>query len=191
MHVRRLVLSLAVLALVAAACGDDDSGGAATPTTVATQDGGSNDGGSSDGGSSDGGTSDGGGQTPTPSANAGFLMLGDERIDFDNALCYLQDQDAFGGGTIHATAQATGTNAAGEEVLFDFTRFGADTDFEGDDVSVTVGDYTTGAAVEYLDVIALGSVSIQGNTVAGTGFNLTSFDFDEPVELASSFEINC
>ena len=175
MHVRRLALSLLVVSLVAVGCGDDDTG-ATTPTTAATQDGGT------DGGSS---------ETPTPSGNAGFLMLGDERIDFDSARCYLQDQDAFGGGTIHATAQAYGTDAAGEEVLFDFTRFGADTDFEGDDVNVTVGDYTAGESVDYFGGADLGTFSIVGSTVTGTGFNLQSFDFDEPVDLPSSFEVNC
>lgn len=184
MKIRSVALSLLVLMLVAAACGDDDSG-TPVPTTAAPQTGGS----SGDGGTDSGDA--GSGDTPTPAANAGFLMLGDERIDFDSALCYLQDQDAFGGGTIHATAQATGTDSAGEEVLLDFTRFGADTDFEGDDLSVTVGDYTTGDSVEYRDVIDLGSVSIQGNSVIATGFNVTSFDFDEPVELAASFELNC
>ena len=181
MHVRRLALSLLVIALVATACGDDDSGGT-TPTTAASQ----------DTGSSDGGTSDGTGQTPTPSATGGFLVLGDERIDFDSARCFLEEQEAAaGGGSILAVGQGFGMNSEGVEVALDFTRFSEESDFAGDDILVDIGDPFSGDTIGYAARVDIGVVSIEGNRLSASCLTFESFDEGAESPLDGSFELNC
>lgn len=179
MQIRRALLAILVLVLVAAACGDDDS---SSPTTAPSQ----------DGGSSVGGTDAGSDDTPTPSGSAGFLTLGDERIQFDSARCFLEEQEAAGGGgKILATGQGFGTNADGAEVMIDFTRFDEESRFTGDDLSVTVGDPFEDDSVSYSGSLDLGAVEIDGRRLSGNGFMLQSSDISDTNEYPASFELNC
>jgi hypothetical protein len=178
MQFRRLALSILVLALVAAGCGDDDSG---SPGQTAAAPSGSTS-----------GATTGNGDTPAPSAAGGFLMLGDERIDFDSARCFLEEQDAAaGGGSILATGQGFGTNAEGIDVAFDFTRFSEESMFAGDDINVTIGDPFAGETVNYTVSLDIGAVSIEGNRLSASGFALESFDTGTVVSVDSEFELNC
>lgn len=187
MKLRRLIVPIALVALVAAACGDDS--GSSTQSTPAASE--SETGGNTPAPSGDNTPAPSADDTPAASATGGTLTLGDETITLDSARCYLEEQDAFGGGKILANAQGFGTNAAGEEVMLDFTRFDEDTDFTGDDIVVNVGDFMTGNSVEYHVTLDLDSVSIDGRNVSADGFTLTSFDMDSPSALESSFALSC
>ena len=165
-----------VMVLAIAACGGDDGAddngttqapGNTTPTTTAAA-------------PSGGGGGGGGG-----GAAGGELVFGDETITSSGARCFLQEQDAFGGGTIHATAQATGVNAAGEDVLIDWTRFGEDTQFAGDDVLVNIGPE------EFASRTDIGTLTIDGSTVRSPDLTFTIFRDTGMVEIPGSFEINC
>jgi len=173
------VLLLGSLLFLAACGGDDDSDsdgggddGGGDATAAATTDGNS------------GGSSGGGG------ADAGSLTLGDETIPLDSARCFLQEQDVVGSpGKILLTGQASGTNADGEELLLDFTRFDEDSNFTGDDILVDIGDFRSGDAQSYSANADLGTVQRDGDTLTASG--LTFKDFDAGVEVTGSFEIKC
>jgi len=185
-NLRRLIVPIAIVALIAAACGDDSgSSTQSTPAASESQTGGDTP------ASGDDTPAPSGDDTPASSSTGGTFTLGDETITLDSARCYLQEQDAFGGGKILANAQGFGTNAAGEEVMLDFTRYDEDADFTGDDILVNVGDFMSGDSVEYHVTLDLGSVSIDGRSVSADGFTLTSFDMDPPGELESSFALSC
>ena len=173
------VLLLGSLLFLAACGGEEegDSAGGEDPTVAATTDTGS--GGSSPGG----GASDGG-------AGAGSLTLGDEVINLDSARCFLQEQDVAGSpGKILLTGQAFGTNADGEELILDFTRFDEDSNFTGDDILVDIGDFRSGDAQSYAANADLGTVQRDGDTLSASG--LTFNNFDEGIEVMGSFEIKC
>lgn len=164
----------AVLALAVAGCGGDDDptiGDAASPAAEATD------------GVTEPQTQDGDAQQPGGGgATGGTLTVGDETITFDRALCFLEEQEAAaGGGTIELTGQANGTNAAGEPVNIDFTRFSDESQFAGDDISLTVGDSSYGASVDS------GTVSLDGSTLSASGITVSSID----EELTVSFELHC
>jgi hypothetical protein len=181
MRIRRVLPILVVALTFIAACGDDDASSNTeadtSSNTEATASGGSDTGGS------DTGSQGGGG-------SAGFVTLGGETITLDSARCFLQPQDAAaGGGQILATAQGSGTNAAGDEVAVDFSRFSEDSQFAGDDVKVDVGDPFSDSAVSFGGSVEIGGVDLSGSTVSATGFVLNNFsDFSEVV---ADFEINC
>jgi len=179
MKIGRVLLTVLVLVFAAGACGGVDS--SSSPETAASEDGGSND----------GGTDSGSGDLPAPSSTGGFLTLGDETIPFDNARCFLEEQDAGGGGKILATGQGFGTNAAGTEVMIDFTRYDEDSRFTGDDLNVTVGDPFGDESVNYSGSLDLGSVEIDGRRVSGDGYVLRNTDINDLDDYPASFELNC
>lgn len=187
--------AVAALALGTAACGDDDAdeGDSAGDVAPETADG-AGDGDTGDDGAEDGGAGDGdaeaGDDAATPAAGgAGFLLLGDEEIALGPGRCFLQPQeDVGGGGTIELTGQAAGTNAAGDEVVIDFTRFGEDSDFAGDDVNITIGDPFSDDAESTFGSAPIGTVSLDGNVLSGTDFPARDEAGDE---LSISFEISC
>jgi len=188
----------AVLALVAAGCGGDDAGDgdaggdttvardAGTGGTTAPEDGGVDDQsvGEEDDPSADGGDgSDAGGF-------AGSIVIGDETIMLDAALCFLEEQDAAaGGGKILFTAQASGTNAAGEEITIDVSRFDEDSQFTGDKVSLVIGDPFSADAVSWDADGEIGAVEVDGSVVRSA--DLTFVNSDDLSELPGSFEIRC
>ncbi len=102
----------------------------------------------------------------------------------------LEEQEAAaGGGTIELSGQASGTNAAGDEVLIDFVRFSSDSDFAGDDVSVSTGDPGSADATELLGNAEIGAVSLDGSTLSATGFEVSDTEGGGVVVI--SFEIAC
>ena len=194
---RAISLLIAAGAIALAGCGDDDdtteaaadvedaadeaADDAADEATdeEATDDDAMDDEGSEDDDGSDGAASGGG---------AGSLVLDGETVELGPGLCYLEEQpSAGGGGSILATAQAEGTNAAGDEVRIDFSRYSEDSDFAGDDVSVDVGPL--GESTGYSGNEPEGAVSIDGNVVSATDFPVMSFD--DGSEITVSFTINC
>jgi hypothetical protein len=172
---RSLLATVLVLALIAAGCGgDDDSTGdtSASTTRAAT-------------------TAAPGDTTPTTTAAApssgggnGQLVLGDETIAFDSTRCFLEAQDAAGGGgKILFVAQGFGTNAAGDDVTVDISRYDEDSQFTGDDVLIDFADVSLQSRTD------IGTISVDGRTLSADGLSFRNMsDFSE---IAGSFEINC
>jgi hypothetical protein len=180
---RILTLALAALLLVFGACGDDDD---SDDTSAETSDDSGEDT-SSDGGD-DGSTEDGDDGDASGPAGDGELVLDGEEISLGPGLCFLEPQDAAaGGGEILATAQAQGTNAAGEEVRIDFSRYSEDSQFAGDDVNIDIGPL--GESSGYSGNAPEGTVSIDGSTVSAADFTFRISDTGE--EVTGSFTINC
>ena len=177
----RLLTAVAVSSvLLLTGCGDDDDGTAVDDVDTGTVEGEGSDTGDPE--------DDEGEATPAGGGGAGVLVLGGEEIELGPGLCYLEEQPAAaGGGSILATAQAQGTNAAGEEVRIDFTRFSEDSQFAGDDVSVDVG--ALGESVGYAGGADEGTVSIDGNVVSATDFPMSNFD--DGSQATVSFTISC
>jgi hypothetical protein len=180
MGLKRTWMIAAVAAmLIVAGCGGDDDGGSDTPATTAAP--------------SDAGTSAPSGDdepAPPSGGNGGEVVLGDETITFDSARCFLEEQDAAaGGGKILFVAQAFGTNAAGEQVAIDVSRYDEDSQFVGDDIIVDIGDPFSDDLVSYLGGSEDFIVSLDGSTVSADG--LTFRNFDDDTELSGSFRIDC
>jgi hypothetical protein len=149
----------------------DDGGAAAGATTSPS--------GSGDPG---GGAGSGGGGT-------GTLTLGDETIQLGSPRCYLEEQPAAaGGGTIELTAQASGTNAAGQPVSMDFSRYSTDSQFAGDDLNITIGDPGAPDAMNLSGSLDHGAVTQDGSSLSGTGFMLLD---DSGAQQSASFELSC
>jgi hypothetical protein len=178
---------LAALALFAGACGDDDDGAATRSVDEGSDDMGDADddmGDADDGSSGDAPTGGGGG-----GGGGGTLTFGDETISLDRALCYLQEQPVAGSeGTIELTAQGHGTNAAGDPVVIDFSRFSEDSLFAGDDISVDIGDPRGDDFQGYTARLDIGGVARDGNVFSATD---VSFVGDMGEEVVGSFRIEC
>lgn len=181
----RALLSILFLGslLLLAACGGDDDGdsdgddGGGDPTVAATTAAPTES--SSSSGGSNGGDGD-----------AGSLTLGDETIQLNSARCFLQEQDVVGSpGKILLTGQGFGTNADGEELTLDFTRFDEDSNFTGDDILVDIGDFRSGDAQSYAANAPLDTVQRDGDTLSASG--LTFNNFDAGIEVMGSFELKC
>jgi len=120
----------------------------------------------------------------------GQLILGDETITLDSAFCHFEPQPAAaGGGQILFVAQASGTNAAGEEVLIDVSRFDQDSQFHGDSIVVDIGDIFAGESISWSGDSPIDTVAIDGSSVSAT--NIGFSNLDEFTETTGSFEINC
>ncbi len=189
-RVRALIMTGVVLVLVAAGCGDSDDSAdeteseAASPdTTAAASDDSVAD-------ESDSTAPAGGGDDSGGGGNGGTLVLGEETVSFDSARCFLEEQDAAaGGGKILFVAQAFGTNANGDPISIDVSRYDEDSQFTGDDIIVDIGDPFSDDAVSMAANGDIGTVVVDGSQLTASG--LTFVDFDDMSEQAGSFEINC
>ncbi|MEQ8842518.1 MAG: hypothetical protein RIB98_16160 [Acidimicrobiales bacterium] len=207
MNARRswFLLLIAVLALLATACGDDDGGDTAEqPTTDAATDDDSDtadddsdtadddsSGADDDAEMADDDMADDDGAEATPSAGGGgTLVLGDETITLDSARCFLEEQDAAaGGGKILFVGQGSGTNADGTELLLDVSRYDEESQFTGDDITVDIGDPFSDDLVSYRAAAEIGTVQIDGSVMSADGLTFSNFDLGE--ELPGSFQLNC
>jgi hypothetical protein len=186
-------MALAVLVLlVGAACGDDDGDDTGAPATAADQgvsDPGDDDSGDDDSGDDDSGDAAGDAPTGGGGGGGGSLVFGDETITLDRALCYLQEQPVAGSeGTIELTAQGHGTNAAGDPVVVDFTRFGEDSLFTGDDITIDIGDPRSDDFMGYYARLDIGDVSVDGNVLSASD---VPFAGDDGTQVVGSFRIEC
>lgn len=186
-----LILS-GVLALALVGCGDDDSSdeGGASDDPAASDDGATDDAddGSDSDSDSDGDADEDAGEQ-NGSGGGGTLTFDGEEIALDSARCTFEEQEAAaGGGTIEFVAQGNGTNAAGEEVFIDVSRYSEESQFAGDDVSIVIGDIATGASFRGSE--DAGTVSEDGSTVEATDFPVKS-DEDFSDERTISFSIDC
>ena len=189
---RSWMIAVVALVMVAAACGGDDDGAAAdagttaadagnpaTPATTAAPEAAGTE------------APSGGDDEPAPSGggNGGELVLGDETITFDSARCFLQEQDAAaGGGKILFVVQAFGTNAAGEQIAIDVSRYDEDSQFTGDDIIVDIGDPGSEDTVSLSASGAEGLIEFGDASAAADGVEVSEFGAD-PVTL--SFALSC
>lgn len=188
-------LAIGVLVLITiAACGGDDEGSGAANTTESTQGAAAATDDSSDTDSSDDDTASDAETVPqtteaaADSGNVGTLVLGDETIVLDSARCFLEEQDAAaGGGKILFVGQGFGTNAAGDSVLVDVSRFDEDSQFTGDDIIVDIGEIGTG--VSWQITADLGTVQLDGRTMSASGLDFVNWD--DGAELRGSFDFAC
>lgn len=134
------------------------------------------------------GASGASGSTSGGSAKGGTLTLGGETIALDSARCYLKEQTAAG-QKIELNGQGYGTNAAGDDIVLDFTRYAASSDFAGDDISISIGDPRSPDSVQQHTRLALGAVTRSGSTFTSPSFELRG---DDGVSTStSSFELKC
>lgn len=174
-------LSLALLG-----CGDDDTADDATvgddPSDQVDESG------AGDEASGDESSETDDSEETTSGAGGGTLTFDGEEIALDSSRCTFEEQDAAaGGGTIEFVAQGTGTTAAGDEVLVDVSRYSEESQFAGDRVSITIGDFATGASYSGSD--DAGTVSEDGATVEADDFPLVSDD--DLSETTITFSIDC
>jgi hypothetical protein len=121
------------------------------------------------------------------SGRGGTLTIGDETIDLDRSLCYLEQQTAAG-QDIDLTAQAFGTNDGGDDVSIDFTRYAEGGQFEGDDLSILVGNVGASDASNYSARLDYGAVDRSGSTLSLSDADVVD---DEGMTTTVSFEIDC
>jgi len=180
---RVLVLLIAfVIVIAAAACGDDSgssSDGAGDGVSTETGAGGSQATSEATSEATSGGGTGGGG--------ASTLTFDDEEVALSSRGCYDEEQDVAG-SIITLTAQASGTNAAGEDVTVDFTRYAAGgTVGEGDDITIDVGPL--GASTTYHANLPIDTATVEGGVL--TVPETTYMSFDDGSEVAATVMIAC
>ena len=184
-----------LLALVLTACGGDDDdttdAGSTSDSASASDDAPADDAdATADTSADDADESEQADDAPAASGGGGGgeVVLGDETITLDSARCFLEEQDAAGGGgKILFVGQGFGTNAAGDEVILDVSRYDEDSQFTGDDIILDVGDFATG--ISWNVTADLGTVQLDGRTMSADG--LTFVNWDDFSEMAGSFVLNC
>lgn len=129
----------------------------------------------------------GSGSSTSSGSGAGTLTLGGETITLESSRCFLQEQTAAG-QKILWTAQASGTNAAGDDVIVDVSRYDASSQFAGDDLSVDIGDPRSPSFVGWGGRYATGTIFLSGKTVSGSGLEVTDDDLQT---VTVTFDINC
>ncbi|MBK5221635.1 MAG: hypothetical protein JJE52_01910 [Acidimicrobiia bacterium] len=205
------VLFALALVMGVAACGDDsesaddapanaDAGVAENTDDEKTDDGNTDDEKTDDANTDDATGSEGGevvGDTDIAgltTGGAGSLTLADETIELETR-CYLEEQVA-GGMTMEYTAQGVGTDADGEAIMLDVTRFAEEEGavIVGDSVSITLGDPLdiNSTTLSYLPLAGMNEsdlVDRDGGNVTGTGVELINDDTGDQVVV--SFELAC
>lgn len=187
-----LMTAIIVVVLLATGCGSDDESGASetgdgtADTTAGADDDTETDDGTDDSGGSDDATGDDGGT----GGDFGSIVFGDQTIALTSSLCFLEEQDAAaGGGKILFVAQGSGTDAAGEPVALDVSRFDEDSQFSGDKSNIVIGDPFSDSAASWDANGDIGTVSVEGSTVSADG--LTWVNTDDRSEQPGSFSVNC
>jgi hypothetical protein len=122
------------------------------------------------------------------SSGSGTLVLPDETIELTSSQCYLKKQTAAG-QDIDLTAQARGTNAAGDAVNLDFTRYANSSSFAGDDITVLIGQPGASNATDLSGRLDRGTVDRSGDTFSINDTQLRNESSGDSVTI--SFEIQC
>ena len=116
-------------------------------------------------------------------------MLGDETISLDRSQCYFKEQTSAG-QKIELTAQGHGTTADGTAVTLDFTRYARGEQFEGDDITIDVGNPTSSDLTTYHVSLDYGAVDRSGSTLSVSAVDARNFD-DAGDTVSVSFDITC
>lgn len=127
------------------------------------------------------------GQGSAGGRSATSLVIDGENIDMNRAACHLEPQEVSGGdGMILVTAQSRGTNAAGDEVHIDFTRWDSDSMFHGDDITVDIGEL--GESTTYSAMFDEGSIAVVDGVVSGQDITMSNLEMGD---IVVSFELGC
>ncbi len=122
-----------------------------------------------------------------PGARGGTLSINGEDVALQSR-CFLEDQAAAGGGgTIELSGQGQGTTADGTPIVIDITRFGADSQFAGDDVSITMGDPFSDDVINLEGRAEIGTISLDGSVLSATDYTVRGDDGEQLI----SFSIEC
>ncbi len=126
------------------------------------------------------------------SGMGGTLVFGGGLIALDSARCFLQEQDAVGGGKILFVAQAFAVTAGGDEIALDVSRYDEDSQFAGDDVKIEISHPEERELAMSLSSIGdIGTVTLDGSSVTSAGDLTFTSEVDDSIEFIGSFEINC
>lgn len=121
-------------------------------------------------------------------SGGGTLVLADETVTLTSSNCYLKSQTAAG-EDIELTAQASGTNAAGDDVTVDFTRYAESSSFAGDDITVHAGALGASDATDLAGRLDRGAVDRSGDTFSVEDAEMSDQATGETTTI--SFEIEC
>lgn len=181
--IRAWAAILLAASLALAGCGSDDSSSGGDSSKSGTEADADSDNAESDNGSG-GDDSSGGGDTGPP-PTGGTVSFDGEEISMQPLLCYFEEQPRVGlGGVFTHTAQAQGTNAAGEAVLLDMTRAVADDGTVEYDLSFGVGDLGD----DYIEYYDTGQEVMFGETSVSASGDVDDFE-SGPVTL--TFDLPC
>lgn len=188
----KAMVAVAALALLATGCGSDDDTATDDPATEASvSDAQAND--TAADGTSESGTGDSAADdadSATRTVGTGSAQLDGETIEVDEVLCYLEPQPAAsGGGNILFVVQAHGTNAAGEPVMVDVSRYDEDSIVAGDTVDVVFGEVAAADTVQWGYRSEAEAVTLAENTVSAR--DLTMDNFETMTQHTVSFEFSC
>lgn len=187
----RGVALAAALALVAAACGGSDEDASESNTSPAQ---GAEEVTTTSGESSDDvdPAAENGAQPEAPSggAGSGTIDVGGEVIEIDRVMCHLESQPAAaGGGNILFVVQGHGTDAAGEDVMIDISRYDEGSSFAGDHVDVVIGDIFSEDVRNVVAVVDEGTVTLDGSRAYASDVMATDYESFE--DLSVSFDLSC
>lgn len=189
MHHRigRVLVTATATALVVAGCGGDDSTSSSTDDNTAVSAASE----TAAPAAAPAATTAGGGGAA--SASGSTLTLAGETIALTTVRCHLQPQDAAGvGGKILFVVQAEGTDAAGEPVLIDISRYDDDSMFPGDAVEIVVGDYLADEAQNYSGSSPVGTVTLDGSMASADDLVVQLLDdTGGSSDHTASFRITC
>lgn len=183
--IRPLTVILVAAILLLAGCGSDsDSSGDSSGFEAEAEAETNSDKGGGDNSSAGDDSSDGDDAGPSPSGGA--VSFGSEEISMQPLFCYFEEQPRAGlGGIFTHTAQAQGTNAAGEPVLLDMSRAVAEDGTVEYDLSFGVGDPFSDDHTEFYDTGQ--EVMFGDNSVSASG-DVNDFE-SGPVTL--TFDLPC
>jgi hypothetical protein len=121
-------------------------------------------------------------------ASAGVIMLGDEEIAIEGALCYFEEQERAGlGGVWTHTSQASGTNEAGAPVTVGLDRARNEDETVEDSVYVNIGEPTADDFVGLTADGPEGLIEFGESSVSAQDVEVAEFGSD-PVSLSISFD---
>ncbi len=185
----KMTLAAAVVLALLAGCGDSDDDGA--PTTGAAVESavdGSPDAERPDTEGAD--TEVDGSDGDTTAGGSGSLVLDGDTIELTQVRCHLEAQDAAaGGGRILFVGQGRGVDADGEDVLLDVSRYDEESQFEGDMITLDIGDFTSEDAVNLTSTSPIGTVTVDGGSMRAD--DLEFEDYVQGGQRTASFELTC
>jgi hypothetical protein len=178
---------LVAMLLIVGACGGDDDDSAdddsADDSDASTGDAADNTQPSDDGNDDSTGGAGGGA--------SGTATFGDEELSIDIVRCFFEEQPRAGlGGVFTHTAQASGTNSDGVEIVIDMSRARGEDNVVSDDISYDVGDpFDQETFVGWGGGGPEGTLEFGDNSASGTNVEMTTYDVDgaEPTPLTFNF----
>ncbi len=123
----------------------------------------------------------------------GTATFGDEELSIDIVRCYFEEQPRAGlGGVFTHTAQASGTNSAGVEIVIDMSRARGEDDLVSDDISYDVGDpFDQENFVGWSGGGPEGTLEFGDDSASGTNVEMMTFDVDGAEPMTLTFNFSC